>query len=108
MFLLIASIATFATVWVWLMILLAQVAMRRKMSKEEAAELKFPVPFWPYAPLAAIGFMLFVIGVLGYFEDTRSALLVGAAWVALVVAGHFLWSRVLAPGAEAEAQRDAA
>lgn len=107
-FLLIASIATFATVWVWLMILLAQVAMRRKMSKEEAAELKFPVPFWPYAPLAAIGFMLFVIGVLGYFEDTRSALLVGAAWVALVVAGHFLWSRVLAPGAEAEAQRDAA
>lgn len=107
-FLLIASIATFATVWVWLMILLAQVAMRRKMSKAEAAELKFPVPFWPYAPLAAIGFMLFVIGVLGYFEDTRSALLVGAAWVALVVAGHFLWSRVLAPGAEAEAQRDAA
>lgn len=31
-FLLIASIATFATVWVWLMILLTQVAMRRSMS----------------------------------------------------------------------------
>ena len=107
-FLLIASIATFATVWVWLMILLSQVAMRRQMSKEQAAELKFPVPFWPYAPLAAIGFMLFVIGVLGYFEDTRSALLVGMVWVALVVAGHFLWSRVLAPDAEAQAQRDAA
>ncbi|WP_134593596.1 amino acid permease, partial [Pseudomonas aeruginosa] len=30
-FLLIASIATFATVWVWLMILLAQVGMRRRM-----------------------------------------------------------------------------
>lgn len=107
-FLLIASIATFATVWVWLMILLSQVAMRRQMSKVQAAELKFPVPFWPYAPLAAIGFMLFVIGVLGYFEDTRSALLVGMVWVALVVAGHFLWSRVLAPGVEAQAQRDAA
>ncbi|MBK0413160.1 amino acid permease [Chromobacterium haemolyticum] len=107
-FLLIASIATFATVWVWLMILLSQVAMRRQMSKVQAAELKFPVPFWPYAPLAAIGFMLFVIGVLGYFEDTRSALLVGMVWVALVVAGHFLWSRVLAPGVEVQAQRDAA
>ncbi|UGA39969.1 amino acid permease [Chromobacterium haemolyticum] len=34
-FLLIASIATFATVWVWLMILLSQVAMRRQMSKDE-------------------------------------------------------------------------
>ena len=31
-FLIIASIATFATVWVWLMILLSQVAMRRRLS----------------------------------------------------------------------------
>ncbi|WP_372438913.1 amino acid permease, partial [Pandoraea sputorum] len=31
-FLLIASLATFATVWVWLMILLTQVAMRRSMN----------------------------------------------------------------------------
>jgi len=31
-FLLIVSIATFATVWVWLMILLSQVAMRRNMN----------------------------------------------------------------------------
>lgn len=53
-FLLIASIATFATVWVWLMILFTQVAMRRSMTKAQIAELKFPVPFWPYAPAAAI------------------------------------------------------
>ncbi|MBW4964311.1 amino acid permease, partial [Sulfitobacter sp. CW3] len=69
-FLLIASIATFATVWVWLMILFTQVAMRRSMTQAQVAELKFPVPFWPYAPAAAIVFMLFVFGVLGYFPDT--------------------------------------
>ena len=46
-FLLIASIATFATVWVWLMILLSQFNMRRKMDPREAAQLKFPVPLWP-------------------------------------------------------------
>lgn len=40
-FLLIASIATFATVWVWLMILLSQFNMRRKMDPREAAQLKF-------------------------------------------------------------------
>ncbi|MCV5372590.1 amino acid permease, partial [Escherichia coli] len=34
-FLLIASLATFATVWVWLMILLTQVAMRRSMNRDE-------------------------------------------------------------------------
>ena len=36
-FLLIASIATFATVWVWLMILFTQVAMRRSMTREQVA-----------------------------------------------------------------------
>ncbi|PRA14175.1 MULTISPECIES: amino acid permease [Pseudomonas] len=90
-FLLIASIATFATVWVWLMILFTQVAMRRSMTKEQVAELKFPVPFWPYAPAAAIVFMLFVFGVLGYFPDTQAALLVGGVWIVLLVVAYLLW-----------------
>ncbi|MDF2795984.1 MAG: proY, partial [Pseudomonas orientalis] len=92
-FLLIASIATFATVWVWLMILFTQVAMRRSMSKEQVAELKFPVPFWPYAPTAAIVFMLFVFGVLGYFPDTQAALMVGAVWIVLLIVAYLLWVR---------------
>ncbi|MBY8947387.1 amino acid permease [Pseudomonas sp. SH10-3B] len=90
-FLLIASIATFATVWVWLMILFTQVAMRRSMTKEQIADLKFPVPFWPYAPAAAIVFMLFVFGVLGYFPDTQAALMVGAVWIVLLVVAYLLW-----------------
>ena len=90
-FLLIASIATFATVWVWLMILFTQVAMRRSMTKEQVAELKFPVPFWPYAPAAAIVFMLFIFGVLGYFPDTQAALMVGAVWIVLLIVAYLLW-----------------
>ncbi|WP_349747265.1 amino acid permease [Pseudomonas frederiksbergensis] len=90
-FLLIASIATFATVWVWLMILFTQVAMRRSMSAEQVAQLKFPVPFWPYAPMAAIAFMLFIFGVLGYFPDTQAALIVGVVWIALLVLAYLTW-----------------
>ena len=90
-FLLIASIATFATVWVWLMILFTQVAMRRSMTKAQIAELKFPVSFWPYAPAAAIVFMLFVFGVLGYFPDTQAALMVGAVWIVLLIIAYWLW-----------------
>ena len=90
-FLLIASIATFATVWVWLMILLTQVAMRRSMNAEQVAQLKFPVPFWPYAPMAAIAFMLFIFGVLGYFPDTQAALIVGVVWIALLVLAYLTW-----------------
>ncbi|MGZ7458278.1 amino acid permease [Pseudomonas sp. Ma2-10] len=90
-FLLIASIATFATVWVWLMILFTQVAMRRSMSREQVAQLKFPVPFWPYAPMAAIAFMLFIFGVLGYFPDTQAALIVGVVWIVLLVLAYLTW-----------------
>jgi len=92
-FLLIASIATFATVWVWLMILVTQVAMRKRMSREEAASLQFPVPFWPYGPALAIAFMLFIFGVLGYFPDTQAALLVGVVWVVFLVVSYRLWCK---------------
>ena len=48
LFLLFASLVTFAVVWVWLMILLSQVAMRRRLDADEVAALRFPVPFWPW------------------------------------------------------------
>ena len=95
-FLIIASIATFATVWVWLMIMVTQMAMRRSMSAEEVAQLKFPVPFWPYAPIAATAFMVFIFGVLGYFPDTRAALIVGAVWIACLVVAYRLWVKPVA------------
>lgn len=90
-FLLIASIATFATVWVWLMILVTQIAMRRSMSAEAVAQLKFPVPFWPVAPIVATLFMVFVFGVLGYFPDSQAALVVGAVWIGLLVVAYWIW-----------------
>lgn len=90
-FLVIASIATFATIWVWLMILLAQFAMRRKMTPEQVQQLKFPVPMWPVAPILAIAFMVFIFGVLGYFESTRIALYVGIGWLLLLTIAYAVW-----------------
>ncbi|WP_426575891.1 amino acid permease [Xenorhabdus stockiae] len=88
-FILIASVATFATVWVWLMILLSHVAMRRKMSAEEIRTLKFPVPMWPIAPIITIAFMSAIILLLGYFEQTRDALYIGAGWVIILTIAYF-------------------
>ncbi|MEV5536519.1 amino acid permease [Saccharopolyspora shandongensis] len=81
-FTIIASIATFATVWVWLMIMLAHFQARRKMSPAEASALKFPSPLWPYAQIAAIAFLVFVFVLLAFSADTRVALVVGAVWLA--------------------------
>ena len=78
------------------MILVTQMAMRRSMSAEEVAQLKFPVPFWPYAPIAATVFMVFIFGVLGYFPDTRAALIVGVVWIACLVVAYRLWVKPVA------------
>ncbi|MDE9447039.1 amino acid permease [Xenorhabdus bovienii] len=87
-FILIASVATFATVWVWLMILISHVAMRRQMSAEDIKSLKFPVPMWPIAPAITIVFMVGVIVLLGYFEQTRDALYVGIGWVLVLTLAY--------------------
>ena len=90
-FLVIASIATFATVWVWLMILLSPIAMRREIERKNRPESAFKVPFWPVASWAATAGILFVIVLLGWFPDTRVALIVGVVWLVLLGVGYLLF-----------------
>src|SRR4051794_36283700 len=92
-FLLIASIATFATVWVWAMILASHVAMKREIARKALPASEFPSPWWPAASVLTIAFMALVIGILGAFEDTRVALYVGAAWLGVLVVAYRLWVR---------------
>ncbi|UXM96513.1 amino acid permease (plasmid) [Bartonella sp. HY329] len=83
------AMGAFATVLVWLMILLSQVMMRFKSTKEEIKALKFPVPFWPVGPFLAILFMFFIFGLIAYFEDTRFIIYVGLAWLAWLVVCYY-------------------
>jgi AAT family amino acid transporter len=85
-FTIVASLATFATVFVWLMILLAQVASRRGMSRAECEALEFPVPFWPYGQVFAIAFILFTLGIMVWQSEYHMALAVGAGFTVLMSA----------------------
>lgn len=91
-FVIIASVATFATVFVWLMILLAHFRFRAQQHHGEASVADFPVPGWPYLQVFATGFLMFVVLLLGFGADTRVALIVGAAWL-LVLVGAFVMPR---------------
>ncbi|WP_416758870.1 amino acid permease [Pseudomonas sp. BNK-6] len=93
LFLVFASLVTFSVVWVWLMILLSQMAMRRSMSPEESAALGFPVPFGAAGQVCAVLFMLFIFVVLGAFAQTRLALYVGVGWLALLSLAYWIWIR---------------
>lgn len=93
LFLIFASLVTFSVVWVWLMILLSQMAMRRSMSQSEIEALHFPVPLGNVGQMCAVVFMLFVFVVLGAFPDTRLALYVGVGWLALLSLAYWIWIR---------------
>ena len=86
-FLVIASLATFATVWVWIMILLSQIAFRRRLPPEEAKALKFRVPGGVATTVIGLLFLVFIIGLIGYHPDTRISLYVGFAWILLLLIG---------------------
>lgn len=90
-FSIIASIATFATVWVWLMIMVSHIRMKRSIRREQKLPSEFPVPLWPVLNVVTLVFLLFVIVVLGIVDDTRIALIVGIAWIALLLIAYQVW-----------------
>src|SRR5699024_5616201 len=95
----VASLATFATIYVWLMILLAQVASRRRMSPAEVADLKFPVPFWPFGQYFAIAFIAFTFGIMVWLDQYHLALGVGVGFLALMTALYYATGRPKVQGA---------
>lgn len=91
LFLMIASLATFATVWVWVMILASYIAMRREMGRSGAKRNAFEVPGGTATAWAALVFMAFVVVLLALSEQTRVALYVGGGWLLLLLVGYKLF-----------------
>lgn len=89
-FLLVASLATFATVWVWMMILLSHIAFRRKLNAHQVKQLKFALPGGEWTAGFGVLFMLFIVGLIGYFPDTRLSLYVGMVWILLLTISFYL------------------
>jgi len=89
----IASLATFATVFVWLMILLAHLYSRRGMSTQDVANLKYKDPLWPYGQYLSIAFILMTFGIMVWQQEYRISLVVGVAFIAIMTAVYFLTNR---------------
>lgn len=82
-FLVVASLATFATVQVWVMILLAHLGFRRRLARTGQTS-QYPAPGGAAGTWLALLFMLAVVVQFAFFPDTRQALVVGAVWCLLL------------------------
>lgn len=88
LFFFVAAIATFATVFTWLMILLAHWRMRVRMAREGAADTSYRMPLFPLLNAVATAFMVFVVVLLATTESGRDAFLVGAGALALLTLAY--------------------
>lgn len=100
---LLGALATFATVLVWLVILIAHIRMKREIRREQLEPSGFPVPLWPAASWITLAFIVLVIAMVGIVPDSRPALVVGLIWIALLTVCYFAFVR----GAGRKRYRDA-
>lgn len=85
----IAALATFATVFVWLMILLAHLGSRRRSRHgggTPATPLAFPVPFWPVGQYFAVAVILVTFGTMVWMDQYHSALWAGVIFLVIMSA----------------------
>ncbi|WP_243041626.1 amino acid permease [Dyella sedimenti] len=82
------SILSFNTVWTWTMVLLAHYGFRRRLQREGRPPTGFRLRWWPLSGVVCLAFLGFVVVMLGISPDTRVALYVGAAWIALLALSY--------------------
>jgi amino acid transporter, AAT family len=85
----VTSVATFGAIWTWAIILLSQLRFRKRLSPEKQKQLKYKMPLYPYSSYIALAFLVGVAGLMAYFPDTRIALIIGPAWLILLVVVYY-------------------
>lgn len=91
LFLIVASIATFATVFTWASILLAHHNMRREMAANGEKPGGFTAPLWPVLNYAGLAFMGLIVIILAFTPAGQAALAVGGIWIAVLLLGYKLF-----------------
>ncbi|MFM9277772.1 amino acid permease [Paenibacillus jiagnxiensis] len=90
LFLYIYSASVLPGMMPWFALAISQFRFRQRWSKE-LAEHNFKSKWFPVSNILIILFLLFVIAGMWFNPDTRSSLIVGAAFIALVVIGYMVF-----------------
>ncbi|MFC4052718.1 amino acid permease [Actinomadura syzygii] len=82
----ITSVSTGGAIAVWTVILVAHMVYRRRAASGALPKAPYRMPWAPYTNWAVLAFFVFVTVTIAWEHDTRIALYVMAAWVALILA----------------------
>lgn len=81
------AIATFGAIWTWGIILYSHYRFRKDIAPQGG---KFKAPLYPFGSIFAGGFLLLIIVVMSFQEDTRVAVIVGPIWLLLMTAVYYV------------------
>ena len=95
----ITSVSTGGALLVWTVILVSHMVYRRKAAAGVLPKSPYRMPWAPYSGWVVLAFFAFVTVTIAWEADTRVALYVMAAWVALIAVG---WPFVRRNSQEAE------
>lgn len=75
-----SAITTTGCMWTWSLIMYIQYKWRKSLNSEQIANLKYPMPLYPYANYVVGAFMLAVTLGMGYDHDNLVGLYVAPVW----------------------------
>ncbi|MGE5627627.1 MAG: amino acid permease [Solirubrobacterales bacterium] len=85
----VTSVGTFAGLFAWFMIMLAQMGFRKKISPEQVKNLKFRMVLYPMSNYVTIAFLGLVYVAMCMSPDTLVAAVVGPVWLCLLVVCYY-------------------
>lgn len=85
----VTSVATFGALWIWGVILMIQLKYRESLTAEQIAQIKYPMPHSPISNWVSMLFLVFVVVVMFFNEDTRVALYIAPMWFGLIIASYY-------------------
>lgn len=88
-FIYVTSVATTGALWVWGVIVLAQMKFRKSLTSEQVKQLKYPTFFYPVSNWATLIFLVFIVIIMAFDTSTRVALYVAPLWFGFLVACYY-------------------
>ena len=92
-FLPVISVALFAGILNWTLIVITQLKFRRRLGAE-AVQLAFKLPLHPVSNYLVLAFLAGVVVLMGFIESYRMALVVGPLWMLLLGVSYAVKKRV--------------
>lgn len=87
----VTSVATFGAIWVWGIVLVAQIKFRKRLNPEEVKKLHFPVFGYPYLNWITLAFLAFVVIMMFFNKDTLVAIIVAPIWFAILIVCYYVF-----------------